>query len=118
MEALAANATRPRTPDFERPADFDVRYAERLPFQYGPATVPAQISFDPAVAWRAERLARGHGSVTMLDDGSALWTVEAADLRRLASWIIDEGAGLRAVGPPDLVRECRDGLHAVVVAHG
>lgn len=114
---LDVNPLRPRTPDFERPEGFDVRDEERLPFQYGGEFVDARIRFEPDVAWRAGRLARGQGRIDTLGDGSAVWTVQAADLRRLASWIVDEGSGLHAVEPPELLQTLSDGLKRVIAAH-
>ncbi len=117
MVDLDVNPMRPRTPDFERPEGFDVREHERLPFQIGPRTALARIRFEPDVAWRAESLARGRGTIEPLSDGSAVWTVEAANLERLASWLIAEGPGLHAVDPPELIAALSEGLRAVVNAH-
>lgn len=117
LSELDVNPLRPRTPDFERPEGFDVGDQERLPFQYGPTTVEARIRFAPDVAWRANMLARGRGRIDTLGDGSAVWTVEAADLARLASWIVDEGGGLHAVEPPELLHELAAGLKRVIAAH-
>ena len=118
MEDVTANAARPRTPDFERPADFDIRDHERLPFQYGPVVVPTVLRFDADTAWRAARLARGRGTLDEQPDGSVLWSVEARDLRRLAAWLIDEGPGITAVAPPELLDALRAGLEQVIAAHG
>ncbi|MHB1016562.1 MAG: helix-turn-helix transcriptional regulator [Coriobacteriia bacterium] len=118
MSSIDVNPARPRTPDFERPADFDIRTAERLPFQYGGTTFTARVRFLPEVAWRLDRLARGHGTSQALPDGSAVWTVQAADARRLATWIIDEGPGLHAVEPDGVVSEIVSGLKRVAEAHG
>lgn len=118
LGTLDVNPLKPRTPDFERPADFDVREQERLPFQYGPLSAETRIRFEPDVAWRAEGLSRGRGGITTLPDGSAVWVVEAADLERLASWIVDAGAGLHAVDPPELLETLHAGLKRVVDAHG
>ncbi|MDO8846924.1 MAG: WYL domain-containing protein [Coriobacteriia bacterium] len=114
---LDVNPLRPHTPDFERPEEFDVREHERLPFELGATAITARIRFEPEIAWRAESLARGRGSIAMLSDGSAVWTVPAADLQRLASWLVDEGPGLHPVEPPELVSALCDGLRAVVSAH-
>jgi len=116
--AIDINPARPRTPDFERPADFDVRQAERLPFQYGGDPFPARVRFLPETAWRIDRLARGQGQSQTLPDGSAVWTVEARDARRLAAWILDEGPGLYALEPEAVVGELVTGLRRVVDAHG
>lgn len=115
---LDVNPLKPRTPDFERPAGFDVSEQERLPFQYGGNKQQARLRFEPEAAWRAERLSRGHGTIEKLPDGSAVWTVEVRDPRRLASWIVDEGAGIHAVEPPELIEELAEGLKRVVEAHG
>lgn len=118
IEDLDVNPLRPHTPDFERPTGFDVREHERLPFQFGEDQVTARIRFESDVAWRAESLARGRGALTSLPDGSAVWTVEVADLDRLASWLVDEGPGILPVEPPELVEVLGDGLRRVVSAHG
>lgn len=112
------NASRPRSADFEPPAGFDARDHERLPFQYGGDLQAVLIRFAPGHAWRAERLSRGRGTIEPQADGSALWAIEAADLERLASWIVEEGPGLVPVAPPALLDVCADGLRAVVAAHG
>ncbi len=117
MRDIDVNPSRPRTPDFERPADFDIRKAERLPFQYGGEPFPATVRFLPETAWRIDRLARGHGDSQTLPDGSAVWTVEANDARRLASWIVDEGPGLYAVEPDSVVEELVAGLKRVAASH-
>lgn len=115
---LDVNPLRPHTPDFERPAGFDVREHERLPFEFGDATITARIRFEADVAWRAESLARGRGKLTPLPDGSVVWAVESGDLERLASWLVDEGPGILPVEPPELVSALGDGLRAAVNAHG
>jgi proteasome accessory factor B len=117
MRDLEVNRLRPRTPDFERPADFDVAAYERLPFEYGPERTRSLVRFDPDAAWRAERVTRGRGAASREPDGSVIWEVEAADLSALASWIVAEGPGLGPVEPPRLVATLAAGLRAVVDAH-
>ena len=48
MSDIEVNRSRPKSPDFERPADFDVASFVRLPFQYGPAEseFEALVRFD------------------------------------------------------------------------
>jgi proteasome accessory factor B len=115
---IDVNPARPRTPDFERPEGFDVRQAEVLPFQIGSLSFTARIRFIPDMAWRADRLARGRGELETLPDGSVIWSVEAADIDRLASWIVDHGPGILAVEPAELVTRIQSGLRAVVAVHG
>lgn len=118
MADVSVNAARPRTPDFERPADFNIRNHERLPFQYGGTPFVARLRFAPAEAWRAPRLALGHGTIEDAEDGSAFWTVEAASLERLAEWIVDSGPGVAPVDPPELVAALKTYLRKVVAIHG
>ncbi len=122
IEGLAVETARPATPDFERPADFDVRSFVRLPFQYGPASeqFDAEVRFDASVAWRAESLAAGQGSLTEAGDGTGdvLWQVRAASLSRLLRFAIENGPGIQVTSPPDAGAALRSGLEEVVRAHG
>lgn len=114
---LETNPARPRTPDFERPGDFDIRNEERLPFQYGQDPFDAELRFAPDVAWRAARVSHDRGSLTTLPDGSALWRVEARNATALAGWIVAQGPGIYAVGPDSLVETLRVGLARVADLH-
>jgi len=118
MDRLAIEKARPHTADFEPPGDFRIAEYERLPFQYGPDVLTAELRFSPDVAWRAARLARGKGALAEAPDGSVIWTVEVRSLRRLAQWLVDEGPGITAMAPPGLVNTVRDGLETVVRLHG
>lgn len=118
MRDLETNHARPRTPDFERPESFDIRDEERLPFQYGQERFEAEIRFAPDVAWRAARVSRDRGSLTILPDGSALWRVEARSAEALASWIVAQGPSIYAVGPDSLVETLRAGMASVAERHG
>jgi predicted DNA-binding transcriptional regulator YafY len=122
IEEPSVDTARPATPDFERPADFDVRSFVRLPFQYGlPADqFDAELRFDAGAAWRAESLAAGQGSLAQADDGSgdALWHVRAASLPRLLRFAIENGPGIRVTSPASAGPALRDGLEEVIRAHG
>lgn len=118
MRGLDVNPLRPHTPDFEPPGDFDVRDYEHLPFQYGTDAFVATVRFDTDAAWRAPRLARGQGTFAASPDGTTTWTVEARSVPRLAQWIVDEGPGIHAESPADLVNALCTGLRQVADAHG
>lgn len=117
MAGLEVNTARPRTPDFERPQDFDVSEHERLPFQYGGEAALATVRIDAEIAWRAARLTRGRGTLAEQPDGSLVWRIEAHDLRGLAEWLIEEGPGLVPMDPPELVESMRTALTKVVADH-
>jgi proteasome accessory factor B len=120
MSDIEANAVRPKSPDFERPADFDVASFTRLAFQYGPPAeqFEASIRFDASSAWRAEQLVGGHGSVEPLPDGGALWRIPARDRSRLARFVLENGPGLTLAGPTDAADRLRARLEEVVRLHG
>ena len=120
MSDIEVNAAKPKSADFERPADFDVAGFSRLAFQYGPAAEQFEVvvAFEPQVAWRAESLAGGRGALERTPDGGADWTVVARDRARLLRFVLENGPGLRLVEPPDASAALRDGLVEVIRAHG
>jgi proteasome accessory factor B len=113
---LEIDAGRPKTPDFERPADFDVASFIALPFQYGAESFAALVRFAPDSTWRAASLT---GAVGALEpDGDALvWRVTARDGRRLLRWVVESGPGLELVEPVSLANELRAGLARVAAHH-
>ena len=117
MDAIDINATKPKTPDFDRPADFDIRTFIALPFQYGPESFEACIAFDPSQAWRAPALTAGIGATETAADGSLVWCVVARDRDRLMRWIVEHGPGLRLLSPSDLADELGERLRVVADAH-
>jgi proteasome accessory factor B len=120
MSDIAVNATKPKSPDFVLPADFDVASFSRLAFQYGePAEeFEALIRFEPAAAWRAASLAGGRGSLERTPDGGALWRIPARDRRRLTRFVLENGPGLHLTEPPDAAAELRAGIEEVARIHG
>lgn len=117
---LTANSERPKTPDFERPADFDVASFVTLPFQYGGRDAPfdATVRFEPAHAWRAERLTARVGSLSPQPDGAVLWRVRAADERALARWVVENGPGVELLEPAAARETLLGGLEEVARLHG
>lgn len=115
---IEVNESKPKTPDFVRPADFDVRSHSRLPFQYGPsgAEFEAVVRFDSAASWRAASLSGGRGVLAANDDGT-LWTITVHDTSRLLRFLVDNGPGLQLVTPTELARRLRSGLAEVARVH-
>jgi proteasome accessory factor B len=117
MRDVVVNPAAPKTPDFERPADFDVSRFVRLPFQYGPAsaTFVATLRIE-GMPWRARAITGGLGSVE--SDGDALiWSIEARSVDRLARFVVENGPGIAIVGPPQARAALADGLAHVEAAH-
>lgn len=118
MERLSVNSAKMATPDFERPADFDVARFIGLPFQYGPGPAfDAVIEIAEEHAWRADLLAAGKGEVERGSDGVVRWTVSARSEERLLSWVIENGPGLKVVSPNHADSALRAGLARVIAAH-
>ena len=118
MLDLRANATKPRSPDFARPAAFNVAGYERLPFQYGDSPSEAVLRLTGEAAERAPALTGGAGSLEREEDGSVVWRVPANGMRRLARWAIENGPGVELLGPTEAVEALRVGLGEVVRSHG
>jgi len=118
MRDASANAVRPKAPDFERPADFDVRTFVRLPFQYGPPAeeFEATVFFDASAAWRAEAVTGGEGRLRP-DGNEFAWHIRARSPERLVRFVLENGPGLRLVAPTSLATLERAGLEAVIRAH-
>jgi predicted DNA-binding transcriptional regulator YafY len=118
VEEPAINAVKPRTPDFERPSDFDVRAFVALPFQYGGDAFEARISFAPSQAWRAAALTAGVGELAAEQDGSFTWAVTARDPERLMRWVVENGPGVRLLDPRPLADALRERMAKVAASHG
>lgn len=111
-------APRPKTPDFEPPADFDVSRYMVMPFQFGARTVEAVVGLTGPAARRATALTAGQGSLTRRVDGSFVWRVAVASPDLFARWIVAAGPGVSVLGPPELAGRLRSGLEEVVRLHG
>lgn len=119
MDDVEVNTAAPKTPDYERPADFDVASFIRLPFQYGvpEAAFEARLRFDASDAWRARTLSGGAGRLAEQPDGSVEWTVPARDAARLARFVIENGPGLTILGPPEALTRYERGIERAVGLH-
>jgi proteasome accessory factor B len=115
---LTVNNVKPKTPDFERPTDFDTAAYVVLPFQYGTVRTQAVVRFDADAAWRAERLTAGQGELVPLPDGGVEWHVGVTDADRFLRWIVENGPGVMPVSPPELGENLVAGLRDVVASHG
>lgn len=120
MTQVEINAEKPKSPDFERPEDFDVAQFLRLPFQYGPvdSEFVAELHISADAAWRARALAAGQGELVEFEDGSVRWSVPTRSADRLARFAIENGPGIEVTGPPHLLERVSDGLAKVVELHG
>jgi predicted DNA-binding transcriptional regulator YafY len=118
IDDLRVSAVRPKSPDFERPGDFDVRDWMLLPFQFGPPGRPAELRFTGPAARRADVLAAPQGRLEREPDGSVTWRVPVADCTALAAWAVQHGPGIGIVSPREARTAMDDGLRKVVDSHG
>jgi predicted DNA-binding transcriptional regulator YafY len=117
-ETVEVNAARPKTPDFERPEEFDVRSYIGLPFQYGSDSFDARVVFGPSQAWRASALTGGFGTLAEGYEGAVVWNVEARDPERLMRWIVENGPDITLSEPAALAEALHERFAKVAVAHG
>jgi proteasome accessory factor B len=111
-------APRPKTPDFDRPADFDVARYMLMPFQYGPRMVEAVVRLSGPAGRRAAALTAGQGRLIREADDVYLWRVPVASVALFARWAAAAGPGVRIVGPDALSGHLRSGLAEVIRIHG
>lgn len=117
LAGMKPNSRAPRTPDFERPADFDVAAFTALPFQYGstdPVTVRLRLTGD--AARRSADLCAGKGSLSV-DGDSLTWEVGVRNTERLLRWVIENGPGIRITHPKALADEMAARLSALAESH-
>lgn len=116
---IETNGAKPKTPDFERPADFDVARYSRFAFQYGPASAEfvARVHFASSAAWRADALTASQGELERVADGGVDWRVPARDADRLARFVAENGPGLSLAEPAEAAARLRAGLEEVARLH-
>lgn len=107
IAALEVSRTKPKTPEFERPSDFDVTAYVCLPFQIGPPEeeFTATIRCDAETAWRLPALTAGRGDLMAEDDGSVAWRVRCRSREGLARFVLENGPGLTVLEPADFADE-------------
>jgi predicted DNA-binding transcriptional regulator YafY len=113
---LAADRSRLETPDFERPADFDIAAYILLPFQFGTETIEALLAFDDSASWRAEQLTHSRGERTEVA-GEIRWKIEARSRDRLVRWVVENGPGIRILEPAALAADAAARIREVAQAH-
>lgn len=117
MSALRKNSARPRSPDFEVPANFDVRvHAKVPPWRYDahdPVTV--EIALDPETAWLAERNFEAAGRP---ERDVVVVTFEATNTDAVIEWVLSMGPRARVVSPTALAGRVRAELQAILSRYG
>ena len=117
MRDLEIEDSRPKTPDFDVPAGFDVRTWMLMPFQFGERTCEATLVLTGQASRNAPALTAGQGRLVRRDADSLEWRVPVADVRMLARWVVANGPGIRIVSPADASEALESGLREVAVLH-
>lgn len=115
---LTINTVKPGSPDFSRPADFDIDRWMLMPFQYGAARIEVTVRFAGAAARRAGALTAGQGTLEPDPDGTITWRVPVADEALFARWVVENGPGITVIAPDRIRDALRAGLRDVAAAHG
>ena len=115
---LTVSSGRPRTPDYEVPADFDIaEIAREQVWEHRlHQAMDVDVRLSPALAPMAERLFP-NASVRPVGEEARV-RVRASYLDGLLRRVLSLGDGARVESPPDAVRRAREMVRAVAQAHG
>jgi len=114
IEQIAANAAKPRSPDFEMPPKFRLRDWVQIPAWSYPrhAAVTAEIDVDPAFAWLAEQELETPGLSTI--QRATRFRMQTTNQDALVDWLLGMGTKAKVVSPEPLRRLLRERLDAVL----
>ncbi len=118
VASLTLSPAHPNQPDYEIPADFDIRtFSSQQPWEYwfGEPT-EVQVRLTGPLSPLAASLLPG-AQVTPMTDG-VLATVTARDLPTLVRHVLTLGEDAEVVSPPQARRLAREALEQVLSAHG
>jgi proteasome accessory factor B len=117
--ALSLNEARPRSPDFELPAGFQLsEYAVARPWEFHrhrPQEARLKLSTD--MAWLAERTFAG-SPVVAKDGGGVTLAIKFSDGEALLRAVLPLGEGAEILAPPELRQRARDLLRDLLQRHG
>jgi proteasome accessory factor B len=115
---LHVETSRPKTADFERPADFDVRRWMLMPFQYGERTHEVVLELRGTPARSAQALTAGQGTLKRVRNGVLEWRVRVADEDLLAQWVVEHSPGITILEPASARAAIIAGLRRAANLHG
>jgi proteasome accessory factor B len=118
VRALKVNPLKPRSPDFEVPADFVLdAFVASWPWQH---RIHAPLTVVVALTGALKALAPSlFGEAPTTEHGAALHvTLQVTDLDGLARYVLSQGTEARLISPPEAVDRARALATAVLQAHG
>ena len=117
MRWLEVNPARPKSPDFEVPADF--RLDDVVPVWPWHARFHAPIDVDVSLSADLAPVARAlFGADPVATPAGTHVTVRATDLDALVSTVLSLSPGAKVVSPPEAVARARAVARTVLDAHG
>ncbi len=118
MQGLEVNEAKPRSPDFEVPASFDLRDHVGLPAWRFDSHDPVTVLIDVRLQfrWLAEQ-DLGVSAVPHDADFARL-EVEAANTDAIVDWALAMGDKVRVVSPEDVRARVRASFEAILARHG
>jgi proteasome accessory factor B len=117
MDKLVANTRRPKTPDFDPPADFRLSDYTAVPPWRWAMHDPIEIEIDV----RNDHAWIGEQELGVLGAPAGDWTrfhVEATHADALVEWALGLGARARIAAPDEIRRRAREALLAVLGRYG
>jgi len=114
---VSVREARPKDPDFEVPADFDLSAHMHEPWEIGEMSFEATVRFEaPAAAWAHRALTRAI-SVNELPGGGVDVVLGCADETRLLRWVLSFGLNATITQPASLRALARRHLSESVAAY-
>ncbi len=116
---LTVNAVRPKSPDFEVPADFRIeKVAAARPWEFGRGEgVEARLRLDRDLAFLADRTFAGARTIAR-DTGGVVLAVRVTDGEAFLRAVLPLGEGAEILGPPELRERAREVLRDLLDRHG
>ncbi len=118
IRELSVNESKPRSPDYEIPADFELsKVAVARPWEYPRhAPIEATLWLSPDLAFLADRTFAGSRRAGKTKKGVTL-ALDVADGDALLRAVLPLGPGAEIVGPPELRARAREILEDLLVRH-
>jgi proteasome accessory factor B len=116
---LTINESKPRSPDFEIPADFKIEdIAGRRPWEFGRSgpSFEARVRLVPDLSFLADRTFAGAQIVERSKRGVVL-SLQVSDGDALLRAVLPLGEGAEIVGPPELRQKARAVLEDLLARH-
>jgi predicted DNA-binding transcriptional regulator YafY len=117
---LKVNRTKPHTPDFEIPEEFDLGEVARWEWSGSREREPveARVLFRSGLPFGLSGGGARQVDLEPVDEGGSVATYLVTDPDQFVAWVLELGAGVRILEPPELVEMIRDRIRGALRAVG